>query len=76
MPRTKADAGPKRPAGAVTRPKDGVQHPDLDKASAEYEADVARAREVILAAMNKKLDAAHKVGGLAGFEGDLPPERG
>jgi hypothetical protein len=58
---TEADAnagGPSRPAGTVSRPKDGVQHPDLDKAWADYEAAVAKNAEVIRAAINQQFDVA------------------
>jgi len=58
------DAGPKRPAGTVVRPKDGVQHPDLDKAWADYDAAVSKAAESIKAAINKQFDAATEKGDL------------
>ena len=63
-----ADAGPKRPAGTVTRPKDGVQHPDLDKAWADYDAAVTKAAEGIRAAINKQFDAATAKGDLDAAE--------
>lgn len=63
-----ADAGPKRPAGTVTRPKDGVQHPDLDKAWADYDAAVAKAAEEIRAAIAKQFDAATAKGDLNAAE--------
>jgi hypothetical protein len=63
----KADAtddGPKRPAGTVVRPKDGVKHPDLDKAWAEYDAAVAKVTESMKAAIAKQFDAATAKGDL------------
>ena len=62
------DAGPKRPAGTVARPADGVQHPDLDKAWAEYDAAVGRAADSITAAINKQFDAASAKGDLDAAE--------
>ena len=53
-----ADSAPNRPAGTVARPKEGVQHPDLDKAWAEYDAAFAKAAEGIRAAITKQFDAA------------------
>ena len=63
-----ADSGPKRPAGTVARPKDGVQHADLDKAWAEYDATVAKAAESIKAAITKQFDAAAAKGDLDAAE--------
>lgn len=63
-----ADAGPKRPAGTATRPKDGVQHPDLDKAWADYDVAVAKAAEGVRAAINKQFDAATAKGDLDAAE--------
>jgi tetratricopeptide (TPR) repeat protein len=62
------NAGPKRPAGTVARPADGVQHPDLDKAWAEYDAAVTKAAEGIQAAINKQFDAATTKGDLDAAE--------
>ncbi len=62
------DAGPKRPAGTVARPKDGVQHPDLDKAWADYDAAVTKAAEGIRAVINKQFDAATNKGDLDAAE--------
>lgn len=59
-----ADAGAVRPAGTLVRPKDGVQHPDLDKAWKGYEAAVANATESIKAAIAKQHDAAAATGKL------------
>jgi hypothetical protein len=59
-----ANAGPKSPAGTASRPKDGVQHPDLDKAWAEYDAKVAKAAESIKVAISKQFDAATAKGDL------------
>jgi hypothetical protein len=65
---TEVDAGPKPPAGTVARPKDGVQHPDLDKAWADYDAVVAKAAEGIKAAITKQFDAAAEKGDLDAAE--------
>jgi hypothetical protein len=62
------DSGLKRPAGTVSRPKDGVQHPDLDKAWAVYDAAVAKAADGIRAAMAKQFDAAAAKGDLDAAE--------
>lgn len=62
------DTVPKRPAGTVARPEDGVQHPDLDKAWADYEAAVTKAAEGIRAAINKQFDAATEKGDLDAAE--------
>lgn len=63
-----ADTSPKRPVGTVTRPKDGAQHPDLDKAWADYEAAVAKVTESIKAAIAKQFDAATAKGDLDAAE--------
>jgi hypothetical protein len=63
-----ADTAPKRPAGTVARPKDGVQHPDLDRAWAEYEQSVAKTAEGITAAIAKKFDVAAAKGDLDAAE--------
>jgi len=67
-PTAEADADPKRPAGTVARPKDGVQHPDLDKAWAVYDQAVANAAESIKAAILKLFDAATARGDLDAAE--------
>jgi hypothetical protein len=59
-----ANAGPKPPAGTAVRPEDGVQHPDLDKAWAEYDATVTKAAEGIKAVISKQFDAATAKGDL------------
>jgi len=64
----KTPASPKRPAGTVARPKDGVQHPDLDKAWADYDAAVMKAADGIRAAINKQFDAAAAKGDLDAAE--------
>ena len=61
-------AGPKRPAGTVARPKDAVQHPDLDKAWADYDAVVAKAAERIKATISKQFDATAAKGDLDAAE--------
>ena len=63
-----SDADPKRTAGPLARPNDGVQHPDLDKAWAEYDAVVAKAGEGIKAAITKQFDAATAKGDLDAAE--------
>jgi hypothetical protein len=67
-PAVAADAGTKRPAGTLARPKDGVQHPDLDKAWVEYDAVVAKAAESIKAGITKQFDAATAKGDLDAAE--------
>lgn len=62
------DTGPKRPAGTLVRPKDGVQHPDLDKAWADYDTAGTKAAEGIRAAINKQFDAAAAKGDLDAAE--------
>lgn len=81
------DAGPKRPAGTVARLRNGVQHPDLDKAWADYDAAVAKVTEEMRAAINKQFDAATAKGDLDAAEkwqvigekfekaGELPAEK-
>jgi hypothetical protein len=44
--------------GTVARPKDGVQHPDLDKAWGEHGAAVEKFAERIATAIDKQFDAA------------------
>lgn len=58
------DAGPIAPAGTVSRPQSGEQHPDLDKAWADYEAAVANATEAVKAAIASQFDAATAKGDL------------
>lgn len=69
-PTAQAEAGtaPNRTAGTVKRPKDGVQHPDIDKAWADYDAAVAKAAESIKAAIGKQFDAATAKGDLDAAE--------
>jgi hypothetical protein len=62
------EAGPKRPAGTVSRPKDGVQHPDLDKAWAGYDAVIAKVNDSIKAAIAEQFDAATAKGDLDAAE--------
>jgi hypothetical protein len=50
--------------GAVTRPKDGVQHPDLDKAWAEYAEQIETVAKAIEQAIEKGLNAAAASGDL------------
>lgn len=81
------ETAPKRPAGMLVRPKDGVQHPDLDKAWQKYEAAVAKVTESMKAAINKQFDAATAKGDLNAAEkwqiamekfektGELPTEK-
>lgn len=63
-----AEAEPKRPAGTVSRPTTSVQHPDLDRAWADYDAAVAKASESIKAAIAKQFDAATAKGDLDAAE--------
>jgi hypothetical protein len=53
-----------RPASILLRPKNGVQHPDLDKAWDEYDAAVREAAKGIRAAVAKHFKAAAGVGDL------------
>lgn len=62
--REPAGSGPNRPAGTVVRPKDGVQHPDLDKAWAEYDETVAKAAKSVWTAISQQFDAAAAKGDL------------
>ncbi len=50
--------------GAVARPRDGVQHPDLDKAWAEYDEQIETAAKAIEQAIEKQLNAAAASGDL------------
>jgi hypothetical protein len=50
--------------GAVTRPKDGVQHPDLDAAWIEYDEQIETAAKAIEQAIEKGLNAAAASGDL------------
>jgi len=63
-----ADAGTKRPAGTAARPKDGVQHPDLDKAWAEYDTTVRNAARALRAAIAQQFDAVAGKGHLEAAE--------
>jgi hypothetical protein len=63
-----AAAGPKRAALTVARPKDGVQHPDLDKAWADYDVAVAKVAESIKVALTEQFEAAASKGDLAAAE--------
>ena len=62
------DASPKQPAGTVARPEDGVQHPDLDKAWADYDAVVSKVTESVKAAIANQFDAATAKGDLDAAE--------
>lgn len=64
-----ADAGtanenPVRAAGTVGRPTDGFQHPDLDRAWAQYNAAIAKATNRIRDAIGKQFEAATAKGDL------------
>jgi hypothetical protein len=63
-----ADSVVNRPAGTAARPEDGVQHPGLDKAWAEYDAVVAKATESIKAAIDKQFDTSTAKGDLDAAE--------
>jgi hypothetical protein len=60
--------GASRPAGVVVRPADGIQHPDIDKAWAEYDAVILKVGEEIRAAISKQFDAATAKGNLDAAE--------
>jgi len=62
-----AAAGPLpsgRIQGAAARPKDSVQHPDLDAAWAEYDEQIETAAKAIEQAIEKELNAAAAAGDL------------
>lgn len=63
-----ADADAVRPSGTLVRPKDGVQHPALDKAWAEYDAAVTKTAESVRAALAKQFAAATAKGDLDAAE--------
>lgn len=68
-PPTGAAAGvPKRPAGTAVRPQGGIQHPDLDKAWADYEAAIAKTSGGIKAAIDKQFDTVTAKGDLDAAE--------
>jgi hypothetical protein len=50
--------------GAIARPKDGVQHPDIDAAWAEYDKQIETAAQAIEQAIEKELNAAAAAGDL------------
>lgn len=52
----------------LVRPKDGVRHPDLDKAWAAYDAAVGTVAESVKAAIAKQLNAATAKGDLDSVE--------
>jgi len=56
------------PAGTVTRPADGVIHPELDNAWDKYGAIVAKSAEEIRAAISRQFDAATETGDLDAAE--------
>lgn len=62
------DTSRKRPAGALARPKDGVQHPDLDKAWTEYDTTVTKAARAMRAAVAQQFDAVAGRGDLEAAE--------
>ena len=62
------DSGPDRPAGTLVRPKDGVQHTDLDKAWAEYHETVSKAADGIKVAIKKQFDVTTAKGDLDAAE--------
>jgi hypothetical protein len=59
---------PKRLAGTVARPKDGIRHPDLDKAWVAYDAVISKAAETIRAAIVKRFDVVTAEGDLDAAE--------
>jgi hypothetical protein len=66
-PNTTAGIG-KLPAGTVKRPKDGVQHPDLDEAWADYEATVKAVFETLRSSVAEQFEAAAAKGDLDAAE--------
>lgn len=82
------DGDPGPLLGTLQRPKEGVQHPDLDNAWSDYATAIDKATESIKSALAKQFDAATKKGDLEGAEkwqaainsfeedGRLPGERG
>ena len=63
-----ANNRPKPPAGTLVRPKDGVQHLDLDKAWNDYAAAVEKASQVIRDIIAKRLNYSTKEGNLESVE--------
>jgi len=61
---TPDDMAPKPPAGTVVRPRDGVQHPDLDKAWADYDSMVTKAATALREAMIAQRQEAREAGDL------------
>ena len=57
-----------RPVGTAERPDNGVPHPDLDKAWAEYEALIAKVGEELRVALSQKFDEATAKGDLDAAE--------
>ena len=53
-----------RISGAVARPKDGVQHPDLDAAWTEYDKQIETAAKAIEQSIERELSKAAKAGDL------------
>lgn len=60
----RAPPAPVRLEGTVARPKNGVRHPDLDEAWAEYDLIVAKVTEDIRAAIKKEWQGAVNKGDL------------
>jgi hypothetical protein len=58
------DAGPRRPAGTVARPKNGVQHPDLDAAWADYDKQIEAVANAVEDAIETELNSAAATGDL------------
>ena len=61
-------ASSRRPPGTVARPKNGVQHPDLDKAWAYYETAVGRSSEAVREWISQQFNAAAAKGDLDNAE--------
>jgi len=57
-----------RPYGALIRPADGVKHPDLDKAWADYDEAVEKVAAGMKAAISKQFDTATAKGDLDAAE--------
>jgi hypothetical protein len=63
-----APPAPGRPLGTFARPQNGVRHPDLDKAWAEYDSIVAKVTEDVAGSIKKEFQAAVTKGDLDAVE--------
>lgn len=62
------DGGSKTPEGTLTRPTDGVQHPALDEAWANYTAACGEVAEEVRALITRQFDVATTKGDLEAAE--------